>query len=95
MRQPQWYVRWQVPAELATQLEVDCGLQCLVKSLGIACDYAEKFLDPDSHEAVLLASGSLNPCLSRLERARSAVGRRRLLFWTSNSCMRWWKVGQN
>eukprot|EP00983_Pelagomonas_calceolata_P131310 1161764-Pelagomonas_calceolata.AAC.1 len=42
---------------------------------------------------VLLASGLLNPCLSRLERARSAVGRRRLglLCWVPNSCMCWWK----
>eukprot|EP00983_Pelagomonas_calceolata_P067112 1149353-Pelagomonas_calceolata.AAC.1 len=45
---------------------------------------------------VLLASGLLNPCLNRLERARSAVGRKRLglLCWPSNSCMRRWKVGQ-
>eukprot|EP00983_Pelagomonas_calceolata_P109586 1159571-Pelagomonas_calceolata.AAC.2 len=42
---------------------------------------------------VLLASGLLNPCLSRLERARFAAGWRRLnlLCWASNSCMRWWK----
>eukprot|EP00983_Pelagomonas_calceolata_P031233 980495-Pelagomonas_calceolata.AAC.1 len=44
---------------------------------------------------VLLASSSLNPYLSRLESSRSAVGRRNLglLRWGSNSCMRWWKVG--
>eukprot|EP00983_Pelagomonas_calceolata_P071316 1151181-Pelagomonas_calceolata.AAC.11 len=44
--------------------------------------------------AVSLASSLLNPCLSRLERARSAVGRRRLglLCWASNSCMRWWEA---
>eukprot|EP00983_Pelagomonas_calceolata_P063117 1147594-Pelagomonas_calceolata.AAC.1 len=35
----------------------------------------------------------VNPCLSTLERARSAVGRRKLglLCWALNCCMRWWK----
>eukprot|EP00983_Pelagomonas_calceolata_P061714 1146942-Pelagomonas_calceolata.AAC.2 len=38
--------------------------------------------------------GSLGSCLTRLERARSAVGRRRLglLCWALNPCMRWWKA---
>eukprot|EP00983_Pelagomonas_calceolata_P083655 1156206-Pelagomonas_calceolata.AAC.1 len=42
-------------------------------------------LDPGSHEPVGLIS-----------RAKSAVGRRKLnvLFWASNSCICWWKVGQ-
>eukprot|EP00983_Pelagomonas_calceolata_P046207 1140059-Pelagomonas_calceolata.AAC.3 len=45
---------------------------------------------------VIFASDVLNPCLSRVERTRSAVGRRRLglLCWASNFFMCWWKVGQ-
>eukprot|EP00983_Pelagomonas_calceolata_P074693 1152654-Pelagomonas_calceolata.AAC.2 len=67
------------------------------KKFGMAWDYAKQGQLSGSKTCmslwVLLASGLSNPCPSKLESSRSAVGRRRLalLCWASNSCMGWWK----
>eukprot|EP00983_Pelagomonas_calceolata_P009268 299322-Pelagomonas_calceolata.AAC.1 len=56
----------------------------------------QAFLLGDDLKKVLFVSDLLNPRLSRLERAESAVGKRRLVLLScdSNSCKRWSRMGQ-